>query len=288
MTPIRLNLIITFRLLVGVERNACKARKESVDMRRRKKISFAVPVAMLLVLALALPAAAAGTYYVRPGDSLFFIAQRFGTTVQALQQANGIYSNIIYPGEPLYIPTGTSKVHNVQRGESLWLIANAYGTTVPALQEANGFWDTEIYAGEQLVIPTGTSPRTTAAATNTVQASPQEVDLLARMIHAEAEAEPYTGKVAVGAVILNRVRDPRFPNTISGVLFAPWEFEPVMNNRFWQVTPSADSYKAARDALAGWDPTGGALYFYNPVKSTSPWIFTRTVINQIGQHLFAI
>ncbi len=257
-------------------------------MLRRKRVSFTVLLTALLILALALPVTAAGTYYVRPGDTLFLIAQRFGTTVQALQEANGIYSDIIYPGEALSIPTGTSQVHTVQRGESLWLIARAYGTTVSALQEANGLWDTEIYAGEQLVIPGGTSPRTMAATTDAFSASPQEVDLLARMIHAEAEGEPYIGKVAVGAVILNRVRDPRFPNTISGVLFAPWEFEPVMNNRFWQITPSAEAYSAARDALAGWDPTGGALFFYNPVKSTSPWIFTRTVINKIGQHLFAI
>ncbi|HHY36368.1 MAG TPA: LysM peptidoglycan-binding domain-containing protein [Firmicutes bacterium] len=257
-------------------------------MLRRQRILAPVLVTALLVLALAFPVAAAGTYYVRPGDSLFFIAQRFGTTVQALQKANGIYSDIIYPGEPLYIPACNRPVHTVQRGESLWLIANAYGTTVSALQAANGLRDTEIYAGELLVIPTGTGLRTTAAAASTAPASPEEIDLLARMIHAEAEGEPYLGKVAVGAVILNRVRDPRFPNTISEVLFAPWEFEPVMNNRFWQITPSADSYRAAQDALAGWDPTGGALFFYNPVKSTSPWIFTRTVITQIGQHLFAV
>ena len=111
---------------------------------------------------------------------------------------------------------------------------------------------------------------------------------LARIIHAEAESEPYAGKVAVGAVILNRLEDPRFPDDLNGVLFSPWEFEPVMNNRFWQITPSAEAYAAAEEALAGWDPTGGALYFYNPVTSTSPWIFSRPVVTQIGNHVFAL
>lgn len=256
----------------------------------RKKILIPILMALFLVCSLTVPTAASGTYQVQVGDSLFFIAQRFGTTVKALQNTNGIYDSIIYPGEILAIPTNGLGTHRVQGGESLWTIAAAYGTTVAALQDANGFWGTEIYAGENILIPGGASatPNTrNAVPANTYEVS-EEIDLLARMIHAEAEGEPYIGKVAVGAVILNRVRDPRFPNTISGVLFAPWEFEPVMNDRFWQVTPSQEAYNAAWDAMAGWDPTDGAVFFYNPVKSTSYWIFTRPIINQIGQHLFAL
>ncbi|NLJ33127.1 MAG: LysM peptidoglycan-binding domain-containing protein [Firmicutes bacterium] len=259
-------------------------------MSAQKKTILPILLALFLLCSFALPVAAAHTYQVRSGDSLFFIAQNYGTTVRALQDANGIYDSIIYPGETLVIPTTASGRHRVQWGESLWTIAAAYGTTVAALQDANGLWGTEIYAGESLVIPQGTAGagnRVNTTSANGYQVS-EEIDLLARMIHAEAEGEPYIGKVAVGAVILNRVRDPRFPNTISGVLFAPWEFEPVMNNRFWQVTPSQEDYNAARDALAGWDPTNGAVFFYNPAQSTSYWIFTRPVINQIGQHLFAL
>ncbi|MFY9603297.1 MAG: cell wall hydrolase [bacterium] len=189
-------------------------------------------------------------------------------------------------------PTMAAPYHTVAWGESLWQLANIYGTTVFALQEANGLWDSQIYAGEQLVIPEE-YPAVEAARTVTTTStrSPEtgwEIDLLARMIHAEAESEPYAGKVAVGAVILNRLEDPRFPDDLNGVLFSPWEFEPVMNNRFWSITPSAEAYAAAEEALAGWDPTGGALYFYNPVTSTSPWIFSRPVVTQIGNHVFAL
>ncbi|NLP18300.1 MAG: LysM peptidoglycan-binding domain-containing protein [Firmicutes bacterium] len=259
-------------------------------MSAQKKIILPILLALFLICSLAMPTAASATYQVQAGDSLFLIAQRYGTTVGALQDANGIYGNIIYPGEVLALPTNTSRVHQVQWGETLWTIAAAYGTTVAAIQDANGFWGTEIYAGENLVIPGGTSltRSTTPASPVNSYVPSEELDLLARMIQAEAEGEPYIGKVAVGAVILNRVRDPRFPNTISGVLFAPWEFEPVMNDRFWQVTPSQESYNAAQDAMAGWDPTDGAVFFYNPAQSTSYWIFTRPVINQIGRHLFAL
>lgn len=251
-----------------------------------KKLLLTFLLTLSLVLTTTLPAVAASdTYQIQPGDTLYLIAQRFGTTVQSLREANGIWGDLIYPGEVIYIPTTPGeRVHIVKWGETLWLIAGYYGTTVAALQKTNGLWSTEIYPGQQLIIP-GTSTPTAPGYTDNLA---RQIDLLARMIHAEAEAEPYVGKVAVGAVILNRVRDPRFPNTISGVLFQPGEFEPLLNNRFWEITPSAESYEAAWDALAGWDPTGGAIFFYNPLKSKSYWIFTRTVTNQIGQHVFAI
>ena len=111
--------------------------------------------------------------------------------------------------------------------------------------------------------------------------------LLCRMISAEARGEPYTGQVAVGAVILNRVRHPSFPNTVSGVLFQPGAFSPVADGQFYRVTITDSARRAAQDALNGWDPTGGAIYFYNPAKSTSKWIFSRPVVLTIGEHVFA-
>ncbi len=113
-----------------------------------------------------------------------------------------------------------------------------------------------------------------------------DVHLLARLIQAEAANEPYHGKVAVGAVVLNRVRHASFPNTISGVIFQPRAFQPVANGRIWRPA-QPDSYRAARDALAGWDPSHGALYFWNPAKATSPWVWTRNIITRIGRHVFA-
>lgn len=115
-----------------------------------------------------------------------------------------------------------------------------------------------------------------------------DVDLLARLIAAEARGEPYTGMVAVGAVILNRVQSPRFPNTLAGVVFQPGAFESVSNGLIWRRTPNSSEYQAARAALNGWDPTFGALFFWNPAKPVSGWIWTRRVVMRMGKHVFAI
>ena len=117
--------------------------------------------------------------------------------------------------------------------------------------------------------------------------SPWELRLLAQMIEAEAGAEPYAGKVAVGAVILNRVRSPLFPDTVEAVIFQPWQFEPILNGWFWRE-PSPASWRAARDAARGEDPTGGALYFWNPAKSGhQPHLEARPSAGWIGNHRFA-
>lgn len=108
---------------------------------------------------------------------------------------------------------------------------------------------------------------------------------LAQCIHGEARGEPYTGKVAVGAVILNRVDDSRFPNTIAGVIFQPGAFTAVADGQMF-MAPDESSLKAARDALNGWDPSGGALYYYNPAKTTNKWIWSRPIIKVIGKHYF--
>ncbi len=113
-----------------------------------------------------------------------------------------------------------------------------------------------------------------------------DVDLLARVISAEAKGEPYEGQVAVGAVLLNRVEDPRFPNTLAGVVYQTHAFESVTNGAIYQA-PTASSRRAARDALNGWDPSGGAVFFWNPAKPVSSWIWSRPIITQIGNHVFA-
>ena len=117
--------------------------------------------------------------------------------------------------------------------------------------------------------------------------SSSEVYLLAKTIHAEGRGEPYTGQVAIGAVILNRVRDKAFPNTISGVVYQKHAFTAVSDGQI-NLTPNETAMKAARDAINGWDPTGGALYYYNPAVATSAWIFDRQTVTVIGKHVFAI
>lgn len=111
--------------------------------------------------------------------------------------------------------------------------------------------------------------------------------LLARVIHAEARGEPLEGQVAVGAVLLNRLQDRRFPKTLWQIVFKHGEFCTVRDGQIW-MTPSSKAIQAARLAVSGWDPTGGAVYFYNPAKTTSRWIWSRPVVNKIGNHFFAV
>lgn len=115
--------------------------------------------------------------------------------------------------------------------------------------------------------------------------SKNDYQLLARVISAEARGEPFTGQVAVGAVVLNRVESPSFPDTVAGVIYQPGAFSCVDNGQFSQ--PVADScYRAAQDALNGWDPSNGSIYYYNPVTAQSAWIRQRPILLTIGNHVF--
>ena len=126
-----------------------------------------------------------------------------------------------------------------------------------------------------------------SAVTTAASGYASEVELLARLIHGEARGEPYVGMVAVGAVALNRVRSSRFPNTLAGVIYQSGAFDAVSDGQI-NLAPSEQSRRAARDALNGWDPTSGCLYYYNPATATSPWIWSREVRLTIGDHSFAV
>lgn len=112
-----------------------------------------------------------------------------------------------------------------------------------------------------------------------------DYSLLARIISAEARGEPYMGQVAVGAVVLNRVEHPSFPDTLSGVVYQQGAFSCLYDGQFNEPI-SESAYKAATDAINGLDPSGGAIYYYNPQKSTNKWIFSRPIITTIGSHRF--
>lgn len=114
-----------------------------------------------------------------------------------------------------------------------------------------------------------------------------EVQLLARLVNGEARGEPYVGQVAVAAVVLNRVKHSSFPNSIAGVIFQRGAFDAVWDGQF-DLEPTANSIRAARDALNGWDPTGGCIYYYNPATATNAWIWSRPVQLSIGRHAFAV
>ncbi|WP_199623365.1 spore cortex-lytic enzyme [Paenibacillus alkalitolerans] len=115
--------------------------------------------------------------------------------------------------------------------------------------------------------------------------SSNDLKMMANAVHGEARGEPYIGKVAVAAVILNRVDNPSFPNTPSGVIFQPGAFTAVADGQIW-LTPDAESVKAVQDALNGWDPSDGCIYYFNPVTATSKWIWSRPQYKRIGKHIF--
>ena len=115
--------------------------------------------------------------------------------------------------------------------------------------------------------------------------SSDDVYLLAQCIHGEARGEPYKGQVAVGAVILNRVRSSAFPNSIAGVIYQRGAFSVVADGQI-NMAPNDSSLRAAKDAMNGWDPTGGCLYYYNPKKTSNAWILSRPIMLRIGEHVF--
>ena len=128
-------------------------------------------------------------------------------------------------------------------------------------------------------------PKNVTAASNS--SSTSDVQLLARAINGEARGEPYEGQVAVGAVILNRVKSPKFPNTIAGVIYEPGAFTAVSDGQInVAISEGSTVVKAARDALNGWDPSGGAIYYFNPATATNKWIWSRSLIKTIGKHRF--
>lgn len=132
-----------------------------------------------------------------------------------------------------------------------------------------------------LGMPTGTAATTTQKYSN----NSQDVVLLSRLINGEARGEPYSGQVAVGAVVLNRTRDPKFPSTVAGVIYQPGAFTATVDGQI-NANIEQNSINAARDALNGWDPSGGAIYYFNPAKTTNQWIWSRPLIKIIGKHRF--
>ncbi|MCM3782897.1 spore cortex-lytic enzyme [Neobacillus mesonae] len=122
---------------------------------------------------------------------------------------------------------------------------------------------------------------------NSLGLTANEIKLMANAVYGEARGEPFEGQVAVAAVILNRVRAPQFPDTPSGVIFEPRAFTAVADGQIY-LEPNETARKAVLQAIDGWDPTGGCLYYFNPKTATSPWIWTRQQVKTIGQHIFCM
>ncbi|MCX7921487.1 MAG: LysM peptidoglycan-binding domain-containing protein [Clostridia bacterium] len=256
----------------------------------------------LITLLFALPlsfavshAAHAASYTVTQGDSLYQIGNLFNTSVTAIKQANNLSSSTIYPGQVLNI---SSAVYTVKAGDTLYLIANKYGITLYDLRKANNIWSNSIYPGQKLTLPgvaatstqtyTSTTSRSSDEARSVIPYTAQDLDLLARLITAEATDQPYSAMVSVGAVVVNRVQDSRFPSTIGGVIYQKsdgyYQFTPVMNG--WINKPATQEAKnAAYAALHGSDPTSGALYYFDD-SATNKWLWSKPLAARIGNMVF--
>lgn len=180
-------------------------------------------------------------------------------------------------------PTNAAVMHNIKTGESLYTIAANNNISVNELKQANGLQSNQIYAGDKLAIPQD------AGNTPASQIDGRDIDLLARLISAEAGNEPYQGKVAVASVVLNRMADRKFPKTVAGNIFKPNEFESVSNGLIWKRQPTAEAYRAVEAARKGWDPTYGSKFFFNPAKVHGPsWVWSRRIVGRIGNHVFGV
>lgn len=200
----------------------------------------------------------------------------------------------------IFIPLPSGEAETLSKlgsqGKEVTAIQNALKDRGLFTGEATGYYGTKTQAAVKqfqrqkgLTVDGIAGPQTLGAlgiTSGTIPAATESnINLLARIISAEARGEPYTGQVAVGAVVLNRVEHPSFPDTISGVIYQNGAFTAINDGQFWKPIASS-CYNAARDALNGWDPSGGAIYYYNPSKTSNKFIRSRPVITQIGSHLF--
>jgi len=252
-----------------------------------RRFLLTLPVFLVLTGLLVTGTCFAANYYkVQAGDTLFLISKKYGLTPKILMEVNNLKTDVIWPGQNLVIPMLQNYI--VRPGDTLYKIARARGISVQSLMGLNRLRSTVIYPGQVLLVPEAVASKTTTA--SRLGLTSKDIYLLAQLIHAEARGEPFVGQVAVGAVVLNRVLDPRFPQTVKDVIFQYWngipQFEPVYNGQIY-LPPDQSALRAAYAAISGWDPTNGALYFYNPQKSKSTF-FNKflTLVCRIGNHVF--
>lgn len=198
----------------------------------------------------------------------------------------GVYAAVYKQG------SSGATVKNIQQKLKNWgyytgAVDGIFGAKTKAavkyFQQKNGLVADGI-VGAKTLAAMGISSSSDSGATSSYSSS--DINLLARLIYGEARGESYVGQVAVGAVVMNRIRSSSFPNTMAGVIYQSYAFTAVADGQI-NLTPDATAKKAAQDAMNGWDPTYGAIYYYNPKTATSSWIFSRQTTITIGNHVFA-
>lgn len=260
------------------------------------KVKTLLPLsaAMITIVSNPVGAAASTVYTVQKNDTLEAISKQYEVSVQSLKQANSKANDQINIGERLTIPGSSTANENVQKnnsavssntyqaiyqvksGDTLSSISQQYKVSIQIIKQNNNVDGKQIFVGQHLKIDTGIPL--------------QEVDLMARLVNAEAGGEPHEGKVAVAKVVLNRVNANGFPNTIKDVIYEPikngYAFTPVTDGRINQPA-TQEARMAVEEALTSKGTNSDWLYFYNPKTSTDKWITTRQTVAQIGNHLFA-
>ena len=257
-------------------------------LKSKKFKSFIVALSLSALLAYPVQAA---TYKVSANDNLYRIGILFNTSVSTLKSTNNLSSDVIYAGQLLNVQAAT---YTVKQGDTLYSISQRYGISLYNLRKANTKWNDYLYVGQTLIIPGTSSISTQATTLTTAQKSvipytSADLDLLARLIRAEAENQPYSAKVSVAAVVVNRVQSSQFPNTISGVINQRangyYQFTPVQNGTITKPATATDR-QAALEALNGADPTKGALFFYDN-STTSKYLLSKPVSARIDDMVFA-
>lgn len=258
-------------------------------MRRSSVTTFGLLASLLLI-----GSASALDYRVKAGDSLNAIAARFGVTVDQLRSANGISGSTIHVGQVLTIP-GDAKVHVVRQGEALWEIALKYRVTAAEIMRANDLSSDLIHPGDRLNIPAAATSGGSSGAGSaggggadgtTHSVSQQELEVLARIIKGECPPDvPWEGKVAVAAVVLNRVERPGYPKSVAGVAHQPLQFSCYnadVRDRLYRGAIPQWAWDAARAAVNGEDPSRGATHYFNPYLVQPGWAANMKFLRRIG------
>ncbi|MDF2655876.1 MAG: cell wall hydrolase SleB [Bacillota bacterium] len=279
-------------------------------------LTTAAACCITLSSAAAVYADSPAAYTVVKGDSLFKIGQIFHTNTDALMRMNNLKTISLNIGQKLKVPCDT---YTVKKGDTLYLISQKFQISLDQLRKANGIYTDALNIGQVLNLPgiqpqieenagTNTGANTGSDTDTNTDNSEEiktgtgengsdtsgyttaEVELLSRLIHAEAQGESYETKVAVGAVVVNRMESGLFPKTVNGVIYQNingyYQFTPVVNG--WIDKPAnAEAVKAAGEALCGADPSKGALFYYD-TGTTNQWILSKPITVKIGNMVFAL
>ncbi len=258
--------------------------------------SFVAVATCTILISLSADTALAATYKVAPKDSLYTISQLFNTTTDKLVANNSLKTTEIYPGQKLDVP---SKKCTLKKGDTLSKIAKKYNVSVKTIKQANHLTSSKIIIGKTLLIPAAQADSASKPAANpstpvsssskaVIHYTASEVDLLARLITAEADGESYNAMVGVGGVVVNRVQSTEWPNSISGVVNQVsggyYQFTPVKNG--WINKPATDlAKKAAMAAINGSDTSKGAMFYFDDT-STNQWLWSKAITTQIDHMVF--